>query len=165
MAITPKVVNWDGEVHLTWVETSQPPQQIEHVTSVHGFCFDGATLLLVDLNNRGWDVPGGHVEAGERPEESFAREAMEEGYVEGDSSLLGYIIVDHSHNANWNEKSVYPQVGYQLFYKMNITKVHPFLGEFESSRRLFISPDQVNQFYHGWDELYHEMVTCATKDK
>lgn len=41
MKMTSNVVNWDGEVHLTWFETNQPPQQIEHVTSVHGFCLMG----------------------------------------------------------------------------------------------------------------------------
>lgn len=156
-----KVVNWGGEVHLTWVEASKPPKQVENVTSVHGFCFDGDTVLLVDLNERGWDFPGGHVEAGESPEESFSREAMEEGYVEGDCKLLGYIIVDHSQNVNWNERSKYPQIGYQLFYKMNITNIHPFAGDFESSRRLFISPNQVNKFHNGWNELHQAILTVA----
>ncbi|MFP3362029.1 NUDIX domain-containing protein, partial [Planococcus sp. SIMBA_143] len=74
----------------------------------------------------GWDFPGGHIEEGETPEECVKREAYEEGYVSGSCSLLGYIIVDHSENPNWNEDSPYPKVGYQVFYCMDIDHLHDF---------------------------------------
>ena len=157
------LVNWGGEVKLTWVKDTKPPQPSELITSVHGFCFQENKLLLVNLNHRGWDFPGGHIEVGESSEECFCREAMEEGYVEGDSEILGYIIVDHCNNVNWSEESKYPKLGYQLFYKMNITKVYLFEGNFESSQRIFISPSNVSQLYNGWNNLYQEILECAIR--
>ena len=55
-------VNWeDAKVELTWQRDTQLP--ITHlITSVHGFCFRENKLLLVDLNHRGWDFPGGHID-------------------------------------------------------------------------------------------------------
>ena len=75
---TTTYVDWGGaRIKLTWrAGNSLPDRRL--ITSVHGFCFDVAKLLLVDLETRGWDFPGGHIEAGESPEECFKREVMEE---------------------------------------------------------------------------------------
>lgn len=64
-----KYVNWGGsKVKLTWKRDSQlPPRKL--ITSVHGICFKEEKLLLVNLNHRGWDFPGGHIEHEENPED------------------------------------------------------------------------------------------------
>lgn len=86
--MTTKYVSWGEEkVKLTWKPTTEiPPEEL--ITSVHGFCFKDNNLLLVNLNNRGWDLPGGHIELEETPEESFKRESYEEGYITGRCSLF-----------------------------------------------------------------------------
>lgn len=144
--MTPTYVNWgESTVQLTW-KSGDDYFTKSLITSVHGICFYQHKLLLVNLNDRGWDVLGGHIELDETPIECMNREAMEEGYVEGRSHLLGYIIEDHHENPNWNEDSPYPKVGYQLFYRMDIEKIHPFIGENEVSERLFINPKQINDY-------------------
>ncbi|WP_100333981.1 NUDIX hydrolase [Bacillus alkalisoli] len=159
--MTTIIVKWgEAKVKLTWVKNSLLPQ-VNLITSVHGFCFKGEKLLLVDLNHRGWDFPGGHIESGETPEECFKREALEEGYIEGECKLLGHIIVDHSENPLWTEDSPYPKVGYQVFYKMNITKLLTFEGNYESDQRMFINPSDVSSYYHDWHILYQEILDCA----
>ncbi|GGA89353.1 NUDIX hydrolase [Ornithinibacillus halotolerans] len=158
-----KYVKWeDSLVKLTWSAGNDlPPRDL--ITSVHGFCFQDNKLLLVKLDNRGWDFPGGHIEEGESPEQCIHREAYEEGYVTGTITLLGKIIVDHSENVNWDPSSPYPKVGYQLFYRMDIDQIHHFKANYESSERIFINPNKVEEYYTHWNELYDEILDYALK--
>ena len=70
-------MNWgDSKVKLTWKRDSQlPPKKL--ITSVQGICLQEEKLLLVNLNHRGWDFPGCHIELEENPEDCLNREAYE----------------------------------------------------------------------------------------
>jgi len=163
MNMTTTYVNWgEATVKLTWQERDHLPQQ-DLITSAHGFCFFDGQLMMVDLNDRGWDFPGGHIETGETPLECFEREAMEEGYVEGDCAFLGTIEVNHSENPNWDENSPYPKIGYQAFYRMDITQLHPFQAEYESGQRTFIHPNEVMDYYPNWNDVYRGVLASALK--
>lgn len=153
-------MHWgEAKVKLTWkIDKKLPPREL--ITSVHGFCFKDNKLLLVKLNHRGWDFLGGHIEE-ETPEECIEREAYEEGYVTGSFLLLGHITVDHNENSNWNENSPYPKVGYQVFYRMDIDKLHDFKAKYESSERILINPSEAKEYYHEWNELYQEILEFA----
>ncbi|AST91233.1 NUDIX hydrolase [Sutcliffiella cohnii] len=156
-------VYWSGgRVKLTWKnDTALPPKKL--TTSAHGFCFKNNKLLLVNINHRGWDFPGGHVEDGETAEECLQREAYEEGYVTGSCSLLGHIIVDHHDNPNWNEASTYPKIGYQVFYRMDINELHDFDAKYETKERILIDPRRVADYYHNWNVIYQEILDNALK--
>jgi 8-oxo-dGTP diphosphatase len=158
-------VNWNkAKVKLTWQEDDQlPPREL--ISSVHGFCFHDDKVLLVNLNHRGWDMTGGHIEAGESVEECFKRETLEEAYVSGDCRLLGSIIVDHSENLHWNDQSPYPKVGFQVFYRMDITEIHEFEAGYESSGRIFVDQDRIPEYYHDWHELYEHILRYAADKK
>jgi len=71
-------VNWSGHiVSLSWhPELELSPADV--VTSVHGYCFLDGRIVLVHVKDRGFNVPGGHIEADETPEETLHREAVEE---------------------------------------------------------------------------------------
>ncbi|KMM38461.1 NUDIX hydrolase [Guptibacillus hwajinpoensis] len=157
-------VNWGEEkVMLRWDPDLRLPP-IELITSVHGLCFKDDKLLLVNLNHRGWDFPGGHIEDEETPAECLKREAYEEGYVTGESHLLGRIVVDHSENPTWHENSQYPKIGYQVFYRMDIDKLYEFEAKYESGERILIHPSEVIDYYHNWNELYQEILDIAVKN-
>jgi 8-oxo-dGTP diphosphatase len=158
-----KYVQWGkSKVKLTWKFNKQlPPREL--ITSVHGFCFKDDKLLLVYLNHRGWDFPGGHIEYEETPEECIKREAYEEGYVTGNCLLLGHIIVDHNENSNWNEQSHYPKMGYQVFYRMNIDQLHVFKAKYESANRILINPAEITKYHHDWNEMYQDILDFATR--
>ena len=80
---------------------------------------------------------------GERPEETFHREAYEEAYVEGNIQYLGAIEVSHEDNPLFVEGGKSPLIGYQLFYRMDIEKCHPFLREIETTSRIWVEPEEV----------------------
>lgn len=135
-------VNWNGHpIKLTWHPNWMP--NVELVTSVHGPCFLDDKMMLVKIENRGFNMPGGHIEVNETPEQAFHREAYEEGYVKGEIKYLGAIEVNHTENPFFEPKGKYPIVGYQLFYRMDITECLPFLRKKESIARIWVEFDQV----------------------
>jgi 8-oxo-dGTP diphosphatase len=157
--MTSVYVNWgEGTIKLSWKQDFTPPRDL--ITSVHGFCFYNDKVLLVDLNDRGWDIPGGHIEEDETTEQCFKREAMEEGYIDGDCTLLGAIEVDHHENQKWNETSKYPIVGYQLFYRMDVKTIYPFEAEYEADRRMFVEPDEIKHYWK-WSEIHQVILDYA----
>lgn len=101
--------------------------------------------MLVKIKGRGFNTPGGHVEIGESPEIAFIQEALEEGYVNGPVSLLGYIEVNHEENPLFYPRGKYPLIGYQVYYQMDISEVFPFKGEFESKAHIWVEPDFVSE--------------------
>lgn len=135
-------VNWGGnQVKLTWL--AKKIVDVQKVTSVHGYCFYKGNVLLVNVDGRGFNIPGGHVEKGEIPEETIRREAYEEGYVEGNIQYLGAIEVNHEDNPLFVEGGKYPLIGYQLFYRMDIEKCYPFLRKYETTTRIWVEPEEV----------------------
>ncbi|MCJ7842369.1 NUDIX domain-containing protein [Lederbergia sp. NSJ-179] len=153
-------VDWGGRVKLTWLPSTELPER-KLITSVHAFCFDREQLLMVNLKNRGWDFPGGHIEVGETPEDCVKREVLEEAYAKGLCTLLGMIEVNHSENDQWNEKSPYPLVGYQVFYRIDLTELLPFEGKYESTQRILIDPNEIANYYTGWNETHQAILEKA----
>lgn len=136
-------VNWNGHnMKLTWTPTDTKPDPSK-VTSVHGFCFHQDKILLVQVHGRGFNIPGGHLEEGETPDQAFHREAFEEGCVKGDITFLGMIEVSHEENPLYDPKGKYPFIGYQLFYRMNITDCLPFTRENETLSRIWVEPSEI----------------------
>ena len=136
-------VQWgSGLVELTWTSsTAMPPREL--ITSVHGCCFHHGKVLLVNIKGREFNFPGGHVEAGETPEEAVHREVLEEGSVKGKAGMIGIIEVSHMNNPDFNPKGKYPLIGYQVFYRMDIEEVLPFLRNNESACRIWVEPSEI----------------------
>lgn len=135
-------VNWGGQkVKLTWLPGYYPEQKL--ITSVHGYCFEKDKTLLVHIKERGFNIPGGHIEAGESPEDAFHREAFEEGYVKGNLQFLGSIEINHEENSLFDPNGKYPLIGYQLFYRMDINERHPFKRKNESTSRIWVEPIEI----------------------
>lgn len=59
------------------------------------FAFKGEDILLAQVYSRGWELPGGHRERAETPEETIARELFEECGAHTDlMGPLGYIEIN-----------------------------------------------------------------------
>jgi len=136
------------EQDLTWlpkpnecqlVLSFQPPPQALVGTALV-LAFMGDRLLMTELVRRGWDIPGGHVEAGEQPEEAARREVYEEtGAALGRLRPLGY---HHLHLLGPRPESYrYPYpVCYQVFYYAQVTALPDFLATTETRGRALFSP-------------------------
>lgn len=146
-------------VTLEWVSSQTEPAGYT-VTSTHGFCFHEGKVILVDLDTRGWDIPGGHMEEGEVPAECFAREAMEEACISGESKMLGYVLVDNRDDPAF-DASKYPEVGCQIFYRMDVSEVHPWKQDFEASERKSFMPQDVPSNHENWNEIFEAIFKAA----
>lgn len=115
----------------------------EHVTSVSAAPFtENGELVVVNLRHRGLDLPGGHVEPGEKtPEETLNREVMEEACMTIRSPILADVIEtdyfdDHP--------------SYILLYGTYVDELQEFTPNRESSERVTISPSAfINQYEAG----------------
>ena len=131
-----------NEISLILDETLPP---LHLITSALALAFHEDTFLMTKLHQRGWDIPGGHIEPGETPEQTMRREVMEEAAVElGRVRLFGYqrirllgaVLVDYR----------YPQPdSYQVFYIGRVAKVLPFIPTAEASDRAFFPLQQALQ--------------------
>ncbi|MFB7157377.1 NUDIX domain-containing protein [Lysinibacillus sp. NPDC056232] len=99
--------------------------------------------MLVHIDGRGFNFPGGYIEKGETPEEAFHREAFEEGYVKGHIHYIGAIEVSHEANPLFNADGQYPLIGYQMFYSMEVQDCLPFLREHETISRIWVEQEEV----------------------
>ncbi len=119
----------------------QPPPQ-ELVGTALVLAFMGDRLLMTELVSRGWDVPGGHVEAGEQPEETARREVYEEtGATLGPLHPLGYHRLRLLGPRPESYRYPYPTC-YQAFYYAQTTALPDFLATTETRGRALFPPTE-----------------------
>jgi len=115
------------------------------MSSAYVLAFDQDNrVLLADLN-RGWDIPGGHIDPGETAEEAARREAQEEtGAIIGEMELIAgqYIIMEGDKPKDY--KYPFPLSVQPLFMSTDFT-----LGEFtqdeDSFGRGFFTLDEIKK--------------------
>lgn len=152
-------------VKITFVPATVAPEGYT-VSSTCGFCFLDGEVVMVNLDSRGWDLPGGHMEAGETPEECFAREAMEEACISGTSEMIGYLLVDNREDPSFDEAtSKYPAVGCQIYFRMDVEQVHDFVQDFESSERALFPVESVPGQHGNWNVVSQAILDHAVSTK
>ncbi len=131
-----------NEYHLV-IDDKVPPPEL--ITSALALVFDGNQLLMTNLTKRGWDVPGGHINSGELPEQTVQREVLEEtGAYVRDLRIFGYdkFIIQ----APKPEAYQYPYpVSYQIFYWGRIGQLEPFVPTQEAIGRKLFKPSEARQ--------------------
>lgn len=114
----------------------------ELISTALALAFAGDQLLTTNLTSRGWDIPGGHVESGEHPDETVRREVYEEtGALLEAVRLLGYQRLRLLGPKPLSYHYPYPDC-YQVFYWARITTLDDFLPTAEARGRALFSPSQ-----------------------
>jgi 8-oxo-dGTP pyrophosphatase MutT (NUDIX family) len=134
-----------------------PPQEL--VTSALAVAFAGDRLLMTNLRSRGWDIPGGHVELGERPEETVRREVHEEAGATLESlHVLGYQRLRLLGPQPAGYRYPYPD-SYQVFYWAQVARLENFLPTAETRGRSLFAPFEARTLF--WVQRHQELYEAA----
>jgi 8-oxo-dGTP diphosphatase len=131
----------------------------ELITTAFALAFSGDQLLLTNLIKRGWDIPGGHVEAGEMPEETVRREVAEEtGTKLGQLHILGHQRLRLLAPKPVEYKYPYPD-SYQVFYWASVISLEDFGPTWETYGQALFAPDQARAI--AWVQRHRDLYQAA----
>jgi 8-oxo-dGTP diphosphatase len=135
------------------------------ITAAFGLIFDDDCFLMTRLKKRGWDIPGGHLEPGESPQETVRREIYEETAVHvGKLQLLGYDKFDIHAPVPVGYRYPYP-ISYQVFFWGRASSLEPFVATDEALERKLFTPAQARRT--NWarknQPLYEAALSRQTK--
>lgn len=134
-----------------------PPGEL--TTSALGLFFQGDRLLMSNLVRRGWDIPGGHIEAGESPEETVRRETWEETGVElGSIRLFAAQCIEILAPQPPGYPYPYP-VSYQVFFCGDVAALGPFTATEEVCDRGLFEPVAAQEL--AWVKAHSAMYATA----
>ncbi len=139
-----------------------PHTELIHTSFVLAFADD--RLLQTHLMKRGWDLPGGHVEPGESPEEAARREVYEETSARlGPLHLLGYQHLRLLCPRPASYQASYPD-SYQVFYWAHVTSLDTFTPTGETRGAALFAPAdaQALPWVQAHRQLYLAALAAAT---
>ena len=134
-----------------------PP--LEQTPTAFVLAFVGDQLLMTHLVERGWDIPGGHIEPGESPEEAARREVYEEtGARVGPLHLLGYQRLRLFGPKPASYRYPYPD-SYQVFYRTTVESLEDLLPTSEVQGCALFSPSAARTL--AWVRFNHKLYEAA----
>lgn len=111
--------NWKNITFWNFFISSKLPENAV-VTTATGLIIWNNKIVLVEHKNRGWELPGGHIEEGETIKEALTRELYEEaGFKKALSiRMFGYneIINPDIGKINKATGKLYPKYAYNVHY-------------------------------------------------
>ncbi len=135
------------------------------------FVFKNGKFLQTDLREgerpeRTLDIPGGHIDEGEKPEEAAIRETFEETGVQvNNPRLIAYMkITTHVPKSENPSRYPYP-TGYMLFYLCDFVSEENFEGNEDTYGRVWLKPEEFkNSAWSREDSILFDKVLEYIKE-
>jgi len=146
--------------NVVWSESTEFGD-LENVKQVNGIFFneDGQILIVNPTGN--WQLPGGHLEGDESPEEGLKRETHEEADAEIENiKALGHLKVREIKEGEMKPEFI------QLYYFGKITKLNKQTPDPEHNRipeRKFIDPSEFTN-HVPWGKIGNAIIEKAIKE-
>ena len=140
-----------------------PPAEL--ITAAIGLIFEGDKLLMTRLRERDWDLPGGHIEPGETPEEAVKREIHEETAARvRNLRVFGHMKI--SIHGPKPEGFAYPYPsGYMVFYMGELLSLDAFSATDEATDRELFAPDDVRRTQWGKQDAFAVLYEAALEER
>jgi 8-oxo-dGTP diphosphatase len=109
------------------------------------FPFYGDKVVLAEIPGRGWCIPSGHLEPGEKPEAAARREAFEEaGVTLGRVVCLGYFVLTDTQTGT---------IRHAPTFIADVQGLSELPEGSESRGRLLANLEDIDGLYYHWDDL------------
>ena len=138
----------EGNTVETYLSSELPK---EGITAAYAIVFKDEKFLMTDLREgerptRRLDIPGGHIDEGESPEQACIREAYyeETGVVVSIIKLVAYSPFVLTIPKPENYKYPYPK-SYMVFYLCEAVREDPFEGNDSTHGRVWLAPEDFHK--------------------
>lgn len=140
---------WGQNTEVQFEPFAEAPKDIP-VTSCMVIAVHNRSHVVISRPERGWGLPGGHVEKDETPQEAVVRELHEEAAVIIDPKTLRVV-------GGWRAKKIrkteanskYPDEAFQLLFIAEVVTVDEFAPEHEALERKLVPTEEVLAYCTG----------------
>ena len=145
------IIYWSNKATKVQFQIFNETPAVNQVTACM-VCVVKDNSILLSKPQRGWGLPGGHLEHNESPQDCAIREVREETNVEIlDLELIGGWKAEKIKEIELNKR--YPEVSYQLLFFAKPSKINEFIPTEEILERKFVNLDQIQKYHHDFDKF------------
>lgn len=142
------------------VVTASLPNVSQVATAMGLAFYDGKLVLVEHAKYGGLQPPGGHLEAGETPDDAVRREVLEEAAAEvGACVLVGYEEITPLFDVPADYRYSVPS--YQVFYACRIDRLLTFYPNAESLGRKLLEPGEARVWAGDEPHFYERALGVA----